>query len=223
MRDEEARIVGHKEFYGLDLKLTPATLVPRPETETVVDAALAVVDRRWGRDASVRIVDLGTGSGAILLALLSELPNAAGLGTDIAFAAILTARDNARRLGLAGRTTFVVGDWTGPLGAPVDVVVANPPYIESEAIAVLAPEVRDHDPRRALDGGADGLAAIDAIVSGLGRIVGRDGVGLVEIGLGQGEAVRGRAARAGFAVDLTRDLAGIDRVATLSRAPFDSR
>lgn len=219
-----ARIVGHKEFYGLDFALSAATLVPRPDTETLVDAALAVVDRQWGRTTPIRIVDLGTGSGAILLALLSELPNARGLGTDISAPAIITARDNARHLGLAGRVSFAVGNWTEPVAAPVDVIVANPPYIETDVIAGLDTEVRDHDPRRALDGGADGLDAMRAILSGLGRVLKSDGRALIEIGMGQGQAVGRLAAAIGLAVRLEPDLAGIDRVAILSRhSPFESR
>ncbi len=214
-----ARIVGHKEFYGLDLKLTPATLVPRPETETLVDVALGLVERRWGRDAAVRIVDVGTGSGAILLALLSELPNAQGLGTDISLEAVATARDNARRLGLLGRAGFVVGDWLEPVAAPVGVIVANPPYIQSDAIAGLAPEVRDHDPGRALDGGGDGLEAIRVILSCLPGVLSEDGAALIEIGAGQGEAVRALAAAARLAARLEPDLAGIDRVAVVTRWP----
>jgi len=211
-----ARIVGHKEFYGLDLRLTPATLVPRPDTETLVDAALAVVEGWWGRDAPIRIVDLGTGSGAILLALLSELPGACGVGVDASQEAVRTVRDNARRLGLAERAQFVVGDWSAAVGV-ADVVVANPPYIETAVIATLDREVRDHDPRLALDGGRDGLDAIRTIVADLGRILAADGSALIEIGIGQGEAVRDIAESAGFAARLERDLAGSERVAIVAR------
>jgi release factor glutamine methyltransferase len=211
-----ARIVGNKEFYGLDLMLSPATLVPRPDTETVVDAAIAVVEGSWGRDAAVRIVDLGTGSGAILLALLSELTNAHGLGVDISMEAAATARHNARRLGLADRAAFVVGDWSGPVGV-VDVIVVNPPYINSDVVVTLDREVRDHDPRLALDGGRDGLGAIRAIFMDLERTLAADGSALIEIGIGQGEAVREIADLAGFSVRLEPDLAGIERVAVVSR------
>jgi release factor glutamine methyltransferase len=211
-----ARIVGHKEFYGLDLKLTPATLVPRPDTETLVDAAIDVVEGRWGREAPVRIVDLGTGSGAILLALLCELPGACGVGVDLSREAATTARDNARRLGLAERALFVVGEWSETVGA-ADVVVANPPYIETGVIATLASEVREHDPRLALDGGDDGLDAIRTIVGDLGRVLADDGSALIEIGSGQGEAVRDIAESAGFAARLERDLAGSERVAIVAR------
>ncbi len=211
-----ARIVGHKEFYGLDLMLSPATLVPRPDTETLVDAAIGLIERQWGRAAAVRIVDLGTGSGAILLALLCELPNARGIGIDISTEAASTARDNARRLGFADRAVFVVGDWTHAVGA-ADVIVANPPYIESSVIPTLEADVRDHDPRLALDGGRDGLNAMRTIFSDLGRILAPHGSALIEIGIGQGEAAGQLAAGAGFSVRLEPDLAGIERVAIVSR------
>lgn len=211
-----ARIVGHKEFYGLDLMLTPATLVPRPDTETLVDAALDLIERRWGRAAPICIVDLGTGSGAILLALLSELADARGLGVDFCEEAATTARDNARRLCLADRAAFVVGDWSEPIGA-ADVVVANPPYVETSVIPTLEAEVRDHDPRLALDGGRDGLDAIRTIVSDLGRILTADGSALIEIGAGQGGSLRQIAERAGLSVRLVPDLAGIERVAVVAR------
>ena len=211
-----ARLVGHKEFYGLDLMLSPATLVPRPDTETVVDAAVGIVERQWGRAAPIRVVDVGTGSGAILLALLSELPNARGIGLDISGEAVSMAHANARRLGFAERALFAVGDWTHAVGT-ADIVVANPPYIESGVIPTLATEVRDHDPRLALDGGRDGLDAIRAIVADLGRILAPDGSALIEIGIDQGEAVRQLAEGAGFAVRLVPDLAGIERVAVVAR------
>src|SRR5205085_299746 len=147
-----------KEFWGLAFKVTPAVLVPRPETETVVELALSFV----GREAPLRIADLGAGSGAILLALLSELVYARGVGIDIAADALDTARVNAERLGLNDRAEFVVRDFASVDGA-FDVVVSNPPYVASGDIAALAPEVREHDPLLALDGGPDGLAAYRTI------------------------------------------------------------
>ncbi len=212
-----ARIVGHKEFYGLDLVITPETLVPRADTETVVDAALAFVRQHRAADATIRVADLGTGSGAILLALLSELSNAVGVGVDISQDAIATARTNADRLGLAKRATFVVGDWGAPVRGPVDVIVANPPYIETTAIAGLDREVRDHDPARALDGGTDGLDAIRRVVAGLGNVLAMDGAALVEIGIGQRESVADMARAGGFGATFARDLGGVDRVAILVR------
>ena len=206
-----ARILGHKEFYGLDLALSPETLVPRPDTETVVDAALAFAAPRGERP--MRILDLGTGSGAILLALLAELPAATGTGVDISFGAVTTARANACRLGLADRAGFVVGDWAAAVSGRFDAIVANPPYIATGALAGLDREVRLHDPRRALEGGADGLAAIATILADLDRLLAPDGAAFVEIGAGQSGAVAVLAARAGFGIGFAADLAGIDRVA----------
>jgi len=183
-----ARIVGRKEFWSLDLQISAATLVPRPETESVVEAALAEIDRCAKRTTSLRIADLGTGSGAILLALLRELPNATGYATDINAAALAVARDNARRLGIA-RAHFVACDVAAALGGPFDLIVANPPYIASAAIAALPPEVREFDPRAALDGGADGLDFYRAIAAAAPSLLARYGCVVVELGESQVEAV----------------------------------
>lgn len=207
-----ARIVGDKEFYGLTLALSPETLIPRPDTETLVDAVLVVVDR----DSPVTLLDLGTGSGAILLALLSQLPNARGLGVDISEDAVATAGANARRHGLADRAEFVVGDWTNGIVTRFDVIVANPPYIATSEIPGLLVEVRDHDPHVALDGGVDGLDAIRLIVSHLDRVLAEGGAAFLEIGFGQAPAVATIAQESGFAASFRRDLAAIERVAILS-------
>jgi len=212
-----ARIVGEKEFHGLTLALSPDTLVPRPDTETLVDAALAAVEEEWSRSATLDILDLGTGSGAILIALLAELPNSRGVGIDIAAGAIETARRNAMRHGLAERASFAVGDWAKSTKDRFDVVVANPPYIASGEISGLQIEVRDHDPHVALDGGADGFDAIHAILSDLDRILRHGGVGLIEIGVGQAATVKELAEAHGFRCVFKNDLAGIERVALLSR------
>jgi release factor glutamine methyltransferase len=217
-----ARIAGEKEFYGLTFRLGPATLVPRPDSETLVDAALAFVDGRdgaGGRDAALRLLDLGTGSGALLLALLHHLPRATGLGIDVAPDAVTVARDNATRLGLAGRAAIAVGDWLAGIAGPFDLVVSNPPYIESGAIAALAVDVKAHDPHVALDGGADGLAAIRPIIAGLDRVLAPDGAAFIEIGAGQAEAVAAIAGPKRFAARFHRDLAGIERVAEITRKP----
>jgi release factor glutamine methyltransferase len=207
-----ARIVGRKEFWSLPLAVTPAVLVPRPETETVVELALALLDRDGERARALRIADLGTGSGAILLALLSELPNAQGIGTDIDANALGVARANARHIGLAGRAEFVLSDYATALEGPFDLVVSNPPYVASADIATLAPEVRDHDPRHALDGGADGLAAYRAIAAGAPRLLKPAGHLVVEIGAGQEREVGELFAAAGLAIAGTRhDLAGMAR------------
>lgn len=211
-----ARIVGIKEFWGLKLRLSPETLVPRPDTETVVEAALEVLRLRAKPDGPLRIADLGTGSGAILLALLSELPHAFGVGTDISNPALPTARDNARRSGLLSRTAFVACDYGAALAGPFDLIVSNPPYIRSEDITVLDAEVRDHDPHRALDGGADGLAAYRAIVPDAMRLLAPGGALVVEVGHGQSAEVVRLMTRAGLlpAGPPKVDLAGIDRAVT---------
>lgn len=208
-----ARILGEKEFYGLSLALSPETLVPRPDTEALVDAVLATVDRV----AQPAILDLGTGSGAILLALLTELPNATGVGVDLSADALATAARNAERLGIARRVQFRQGDWGAAIERRFDIVVSNPPYIASAEIAALPVEVREHDPHLALDGGSDGFAAYRAIVADLGRLLTSGGRAFLEIGAGQAEGVRGLAAENGFTSSFERDLAGIERVAVLAR------
>jgi release factor glutamine methyltransferase len=208
-----ARILGEKEFYGLSFLLSPETLVPRPDTETLVDAVLTSVDR----SAAPAILDLGTGSGAILLALLTELPNATGIGIDASADALATAARNAERLGIARRAQFRQWDWAAGVDRRIDIVASNPPYIASQEIGVLPIEVRGHDPHLALDGGADGLAAFRAILADLPRIMGPEGRGFVEIGFGQAADVARIAAEAGLDCHFARDLAGIERVALLSR------
>lgn len=207
-----ARILGTWEFWSLPLRVTPDVLVPRPETETVVEAVLAVVER----DRPLRIVDLGVGSGAILLALLSELPMAFGIGTDRAASALGVARDNAQRLALADRAGFVACDFGAALAGGCNVVVSNPPYIPTPDIAALAADVRDYDPRAALDGGPDGLAAYRAIAADATRLLAPGGWLAVEIGVGQGGAVSRLLAARGLAVTGAprRDLAGCPRVVT---------
>ena len=212
-----ARLVGEKEFWGMMLALAPETLIPRPDTETVVEAALARIEEDWNRAATLRLLDLGTGSGAILIALLSELPNSEGLGVDIQAAAVTTARANADRHGLGARATFEVGDWTGRVRGAFDVVVANPPYIETQSIATLPVDVRDHDPHVALDGGADGFDAIHSILADLGRVLAPGGVAFIEIGAGQAATITDLAGAHGFAAAFRSDLAGHERVAILSR------
>jgi release factor glutamine methyltransferase len=207
-----ARIVGSREFWGLPLTVTPHVLVPRPETETVVELALDLVGRAGPRTRPLRVADLGTGSGAILLALLSELPNAYAVGTDLDVRALGVARANAARLGLGDRAAFVACDFGAALCGPFDLLLSNPPYIASAEIATLMPEVRDHDPRHALDGGADGLAAYRSIVADAPRLLGPAGHLVVEIGIGQEPAVGGLFASAGLVQAAARpDLSAIVR------------
>jgi release factor glutamine methyltransferase len=216
-----ARILGWKEFWGLPLRLSAATLVPRPDTETVVEAAMEMLRAGSSTSPPLRIADLGTGSGAILLALLSELPNAFGVGTDISEAALQTARDNARRLGLASRAGFVACDYATALSGPFDLMVSNPPYIRSADIASLGVEVRDHDPRRALDGGLDGLDAYHVIAPEAARLLRPGGALVLEVGHDQSGEVEGLIAAAGLMpADAPKtDLAGIRRAVLGRKLP----
>jgi release factor glutamine methyltransferase len=208
-----SRILGHREFWSLDFTLGPATLVPRPETETVVEAALAALPKA-ARSQPITIADLGTGSGAILLALLQELPNARGVGTDRSEAALRVARANANRFGLGARADFVACDFGAALrGGAFDLVVSNPPYIETAAIAALSIEVRAHEPRLALDGGVDGLDAYRSIAAELPRLLRPGGIAVLELGAGQERAVAGLLAERHLVPQLPAryDLAGCPR------------
>ncbi len=208
-----ARILGAKEFWGLPLQLSAATLVPRPDTETVVELALEMVRAAPASDRRLRIADIGTGSGAILLALLSELPDAFGVGTDISEAALQTARGNAICLKLDHRADFVACDYAAALSGTFDLVVSNPPYIRSADIAGLAAEVRDYDPLRALDGGSDGLDAYRRLIPQAARLLAPRGVLVVEVGQGQDGEIRGLMTAAELAPErpAKADLAGIRR------------
>jgi len=216
-----ARLLGHKEFWGLDFQLSPATLVPRPDTETVVEAALDVLRAEGAANRPLRIADLGTGSGAILLALLHELPAAHGIGTDISLAALQTARKNANRLGLGSRATFVLSHFAAALAGPCDLIVSNPPYIRSSDIPALATEVREHDPHRALDGGGDGLEAYRTIVRQVIDLLEPAGTLILEIGQHQSDDVTRLGAAAGLAADgpARTDLAGVPRAVIFRRMP----
>jgi release factor glutamine methyltransferase len=208
-REPLSRVLQKREFWGLPFALSAETLDPRPETESVVEAVLRrVPDRQTPR----RILDLGTGTGCLLLALLSELPASWGIGIDISEGAVRTAAHNARSLGLAGRALFLVGDWGGALSARFDVIVANPPYIASADLALLPREVASYDPRRALDGGDDSLAAHGVIAADLPRLLARDGIFVTEVGIGQADAVAGILTANGVAFGgIDRDLSGIAR------------
>ncbi len=210
-----ARIIGIKEFWGLPLRLSAATLVPRPDTETLVEAALEILRAKSKGGRPLRIADLGTGSGAILLALLSELPNAFGVGTDISVAALQTARGNAADLGYAARAAFVACGYAAALSGRFDLMVSNPPYIRSADIGTLGIEVRDHDPHRALDGGADGLDAYRLIVPEAVRLLTPGGALIVEVGHGQSREVGELISAAGLTPEAPKtDLAGIGRTVT---------
>ena len=213
-REPVSRIVGERAFHGRQFKVTPATLDPRPDSETLVDAALYLYRQRI-HQFRPRLLDLGTGTGCLLLTLLAELPDARGIGVDVSLEALETARANADSLGLSSRAEFHQGQWAEGLADAFDLVVANPPYIRSGEIAALAPEVAEFDPRLALDGGADGLDAYRAILANPPRIS-PGGALLFEVGAGQAGDVAALISRQFSApapeITLFRDLAGIDRV-----------
>ena len=208
-----ARILGEKEFWGLPLQLSSATLVPRPDTETVVELALERVRAGGSLDRPLRIADLGTGSGAILLALLSELPAARGFGTDVSEEALQTAAANAARAGLSDRATFIACDYAAGLSGPFDLIVSNPPYIRTADIAGLTAEVRNYDPLAALDGGIDGLDAYRALIPQAARLLAPGGDLVVEAGQGQSGPIEVFMTNAGLtpAAAPRADLAGIPR------------
>jgi release factor glutamine methyltransferase len=209
-REPIARIVGKKEFWGLTFELNRHAFIPRPETETVVEAALAAVANKTGSKKGLRIADLGTGSGALLLALLSEVPNTTGIGTDIEFAALECARANA--VAQSARAAFIACDYGSALAPPFDIVVSNPPYIPTGHIAGLSPEVREFDPKGALDGGRDGLDGYRAVATDAARLLAPDGVLVVELGYDQAEAVASLFHQAGLAAGEPRyDFSGNPR------------
>jgi release factor glutamine methyltransferase len=219
-REPVARILARKEFWNQMLQVTPAVLVPRPETETVVEAALDALVRGGLRMEKLRILDIGTGSGALLLALLSELPNATGIGTDVSAAALEVACGNAERNGLAARSSFVECHIAEGVQGPFDLIVSNPPYIPHGDLAGLAPEVRDYDPVVALDGGSDGLDGYRAIAAEARRLLAPGGQLIVELGAGQEQAVRALFTKAGLTVGAARqDLAGIPRALDIKMTP----
>ncbi|MGH7023612.1 MAG: peptide chain release factor N(5)-glutamine methyltransferase [Caulobacteraceae bacterium] len=209
-REPVSHILGARGFWKIMLRVTPAVLAPRPDTETILDVVLPL----FAEDEAFAVLDLGVGSGAILLAILAERPRARGLGVDASDEALAVARDNAANLGLAPRAAFMHTDWTAGLdGEQFDLVVSNPPYVRTGDIASLPPEVRDHEPRLALDGGRDGLKAFRALAPQILRVLRPGGRFAVEFGPGQREAIWALFAKVG-AEDLavTRDLATHERV-----------
>lgn len=216
-----AKIVGEREFWSLPFHTTGDTLDPRPDSETVVEAALAAFPER---DAPIRVLDLGTGTGCLLLAVLSERPAARGLGVDRSPAALDVARANAERLGLGDRAEFRQGDWCASLSGVYDCILANPPYIRSREIDHLTPEVARYEPREALDGGQDGLDAYRAIAPEIADRLAVGGTALLEIGDGQLTDVCGILARAGLVTGrVAEDLAGIVRVVSAQVRGFTVR
>jgi release factor glutamine methyltransferase len=205
-----SRLRGTREFWGLSFELSPETLDPRPDSETIVAAALEAVPDRAAR---LRVLDFGTGTGCLLLALLSELPNAHGIGLDRAPGAARTARRNAAALGLASRASFLVGDWAAAISGRFDLIVSNPPYIARGDIAGLAPEVQ-HDPLLALDGGSDALDAYRRLAPEIARLIG--GTAVLELGAGQAGSVGSIMRDAGLDVRGTRpDIHDLERALIL--------
>lgn len=213
------RILGAREFYGLRLALSEATLEPRPDTEALVDLVLPLARQIADETGACRLLDLGTGTGAIALALLSEVATLRATVTDIAPAALATASANAQSLGLADRLTAVRSDWFDGVDGVFDLIVSNPPYIPTAEIGGLDREVRLFDPQRALDGGTDGLDAYRTIAAGAGAHLAEGGHVALEIGAGQRAPVTGIFSAASFAlVEVGRDLGGLDRALLLARA-----
>jgi release factor glutamine methyltransferase len=212
------RIFGWRDFYGLRLKLSPDTLEPRPDTETLVDAVLPLLREVVAREGHCRVLDLGTGTGAIALAIAAEIPDVVVTATDISAGALATAAENAAANGLSERVRFIYSDWFSVIHEKFHAIVSNPPYIQSYAIAGLQPEVRLHDPHRALDGGADGLDAYRAIADGAAERLEPGGVVAIEIGDGQRPDVSRVFTEAGYEmVAAHRDLAGTERALIFRR------
>ena len=204
-----SRLKGVREFWSLDFALSPETLDPRPDSETLIEAALAHLPNR---EAPLRVLDLGTGTGCLLLALLSELPNATGLGIDVLPGAVEIAERNATRLGLSLRARFDVRDWRGEITGEADVILANPPYIRSEEIQSLAPEVAAFEPLVALDGGRDGLDAYRVLASIFPTVLTHGGLACIELGVGQAESVGRLLVESGLIInEIRRDLSGVER------------
>ncbi len=212
-REPIAHIFGRREFWSLDFEVSKDVLTPRPDSETLIEAVCLYLP---APDRPLRVLDLGTGSGCLLLALLHEYPAASGIGVDISPAAVALARRNAVRLGLDARATFVVGDWTTAISGRFDVIVSNPPYIATEEIGELAPEVAQYEPVAALDGGDDGLDAYRALLPVTTKHLAPGGVAMFEMGADQHQAICSLASAAGFEITgIKADMAGIRRVAIL--------
>jgi release factor glutamine methyltransferase len=200
--------LGEREFYGRTFGISPATLDPRPDSETLIDQTLKLVAREGWQSRALRILDVGTGSGCLLLTLLAELPSAFGVGTDVSVAALTSARANAVRLGLARSAGWLAGDLVAAVRGPFDLLISNPPYIPSLEVAQAEPEVREHDPLLALDGGPDGVTFFRRLSARVGEIV-PDGWIVLETGYNQADAVATLLAAQGLGkISIQRDVAG---------------
>lgn len=202
MRQPVSHLIGKREFWGMLFKVTPDTLDPRPDSETLIEAILS---RMPAREAEMKVLDLGTGTGCLLLTVLSEYPNAQGTGVDVSTGALKVARDNAMNLGLGGRAQFVSSCWGNELDETFDLIISNPPYIPTGAIASLAPEVSQWEPKLALDGGPDGMNCYRAIVAQLPRLLAQDGLAVFEIGIGQAKELETLVQSHGLKVAGTKD------------------
>lgn len=217
-REPVHRILGMRDFHGVRLALSPDTLEPRPDTEILVEAMLEPARRIIARKGSARLLDLGTGTGAIALALLKEIPELQAVGADLAPGALETARRNADLNGVADRFSTVETCWFDRIEGRFDIIVSNPPYITRDVIAELEPDVRHYDPILALDGGPDGLDAYRAIASGIDNFLDEDGWIGLEIGFDQKQTVTALFSDAGYTLtDAFRDYGGQDRVLVFTR------
>lgn len=220
-REPVARIRGTREFYGRSFLLGPESLDPRPDTETLIDAALDIIGKKGWREEPLKLLDLGTGSGSILVTLLAELPRATGIGTDLSPRALAVAAANASAHGLASRAVFIAADWLDAIAGKFDLILSNPPYLAASEIAGLAADVAAYDPRLALDGGPDGLDSYRRIAARAREVLAGDGRLVVEIGPAQAEAVGAIFAGAGLRPDEAGsprlDLAGRSRVVVARR------
>lgn len=213
-REPVAFITGEKGFWTLDLHVSPETLIPRGDSETLLEALL---HHRPNRQKVQSILDLGTGTGCLLLAALTEYPQAWGLGVDVAPGAAALARRNARRNGLSERAAFIAGDWAAAIRGRFDVVLSNPPYIEHAEMALLMPDVAEYEPHRALDGGNDGLTAYRILCRSLPHLLSEQGCAVLELGIGQAQAVTALAESEGLKVlECRKDLGGVERALVLA-------
>ena len=214
-REPIAYLTGKREFWSLDFAVDSSALVPRPESETLVEAVLAHTARLPARP---RLLDLGTGTGCLLVALLTELPGAIGLGIDVSDAAVSLARRNAYHHGLGERASFAVADWGAPLAARFDIVVSNPPYVAARELASLAPEIARHEPRTALAGGADGYESYRRLAPQVAQLLAPRGLAAIELGAGMADEVELLFVASGLVeIGRRRDLAGMERCALFAR------